>query len=135
MTQSIFINLPVKDLSRATGYYLGLGYEKNPQFSDDSTSSIVINEHLVFLLHTREKLQGFLARPVADGSGGVWGTVALSMESREAVDQLADKAISLGAEQNRDAQDYGFMYSRGVYDLDSNLLELVWMDPSGFPAE
>ena len=36
-----FLNLPVKDLGKATTFYEGLGYSKNTQFSDENASSMV----------------------------------------------------------------------------------------------
>ncbi|GAA3197227.1 hypothetical protein [Rhodococcus baikonurensis] len=38
-----FLNLPVKDLGKATTFYEGLGYSKNTQFSDENASSMVIS--------------------------------------------------------------------------------------------
>jgi uncharacterized protein len=31
----IFVNLPVKDLNASKGFFTGLGFEVNPEFSDD----------------------------------------------------------------------------------------------------
>ena len=39
MPRMIFVNLPVADVKRSTAFYEAIGATKNPQFSDDSTSS------------------------------------------------------------------------------------------------
>ncbi len=134
MTRSIFVNLAVSNAAKATEFWTGLGFQKNEQFSDETASSIVISDTIVIMLLEHAKLAGFVTKPIADTTASVWGTIALSCESREEVDQLADKALALGASANRDPQDYGFMYSRSFYDLDGHPVELVWMNPDGFPS-
>ena len=56
--------------------------------------------------------------------------VALSADSREQVDELADKALEIGGTRAVDPIDMGFMYSRSFHDPDGHQWELVWMDPS-----
>jgi hypothetical protein len=57
--------------------------------------------------------------------------VALSFESREAVDAFADAAVKAGGKADiRAPQDLGFMYSRSVEDPDGHVFEPMWMDPS-----
>ena len=54
--------------------------------------------------------------------------VCLSADSREAVDELCDKALGAGAEAWKDAQDHGVMYGRSFRDLDGHGIEVMWMD-------
>ena len=56
--------------------------------------------------------------------------VALSADSREQVDELADKPLEIGGTRAVDPIDMGFMYSRSFHDPDGHHWELVWMDPS-----
>jgi predicted lactoylglutathione lyase len=51
------------------------------------------------------------------------------VSEREAVDYLADKAVALGGKAFRKPDDYGFMYSRSIEDLDGHVWEILWMDP------
>ena len=134
MPQMIFVNLVVESAAKATEFYTGLGFTKNEQFSDANTSSIVISDTIVLMLLEHEKMAGFTTRPIADTRAGVWGSVALSAESREQVDELADKALALGASPNKEPMDMGFMYGRNFFDLDGHLIELVWMDPAAIAA-
>lgn len=130
MATMIFVNVPVKEVVKATDFYLGLGYTKNEQFSDESTSSIVISDTIVFMLLQDEKFQGFVSKPIGDAETYAFAAFAISVESREAVDTLVDKALATGGSPNKDAIDLGFMYNRSFYDPDGNLIEVVWMDPS-----
>ena len=73
--------------------------------------------------------QDLVDRAVADDSS-VEVAVGLSASSREEVDALVDRAISLGGSPVREPQDEGYMYGRSFYDLDGHLWELIWMDPA-----
>jgi uncharacterized protein len=59
--------------------------------------------------------------------------VCLSCDSRQAVDELVEKAVEAGATAPRAPKDYGFMYQHGFEDLDGHIWELVWMQPDGAP--
>ncbi len=130
MTTMIFVNFPVKDIGVATDFYLGLGYTKNDVFSDESTSSIVISDAIVIMLLQDEKFKGFVTKPLGDSEREVFGTFAISVDSREEVDSLTEKALATGATPNKEPIDMGFMYNRSFYDPDGHLIELVWMDPN-----
>ena len=54
--------------------------------------------------------------------------IAISTDSREAVDDITEKALAAGGREARDPQDYGFMYGRSFEDLDGHIWEPFWMD-------
>lgn len=130
MAQSIFVNLPVKDVEKSTAFYTGLGFEKNAQFSDENVSSIVISDTIVFMVMSQEFFKTFTTRQIADPSTHAQALFALSRDSREAVDEIADKALATGGAEANPAQDHGFMYGRSFADPDGHIIEAVWMDPS-----
>lgn len=123
-----FINLPVTDLKRATAFYLAIGGEVNPAFSDDNASCIVMSEHVFFMLLRREFFQSFLERPVADTHAAVGAIVALTVSDRAEVDRAVAAGIAAGGVDAERPQDHGFMYSRQLNDPDGNVLEFFWMD-------
>lgn len=55
---------------------------------------------------------------------------ALSAESKDEVNALADKALAAGATEARPPEDHGFMVLRSFYDLDGHMWEIIWMDPT-----
>jgi uncharacterized protein len=59
---------------------------------------------------------------------------AFSVDSKDKVIELADKALAAGATQYSEPQDYGWMYSRNFQDLDGHLWEVVYTDMSAIPA-
>ncbi len=60
--------------------------------------------------------------------------LALSCDSREAVDSMNESAASHGGTADiNPPQDLGFLYSRNLADPDGHVWEAMWMDPSSIP--
>ena len=125
--QMIFVNLPVADLPRSRAFFSELGYSFNDKFCDDNALCVELGPNLYAMLLRTDFFAGFTTKQVADSERTAQVLLALSAESREQVDQLADKALDLGAEVG-DTEDHGFMYGRSFYDLDGHGWEIVWMD-------
>ena len=126
----IFPNLPVTDLDRAKAFYAGLGFGFNEQFSDERTVSVVIEENIVVMLHTRERFADFVSGTVGDPARATSVMHALSVASREEADDLLARALASGGKPWQPAQDHGFMYGTSFTDPDGNVWEAVWMDPA-----
>ena len=52
------------------------------------------------------------------------------MSSRDEVDTVSAAALAAGGTEADDAEDYGFMYSRSLFDLDGHGGQVMWMDPA-----
>ena len=52
MATKVFINLPVKDLSKSMAFFTGLGYSFNPQFTDEKAGCMVISDSIFAMLLT-----------------------------------------------------------------------------------
>lgn len=136
MPKMIFLNLPVKDLATATRFYESIGCRRNPQFSDDKSSSMAWSDAIVFQLLTHGYYATFTAKPIADAHAASAALFALSCDSRAEVDRIVEAAAKAGGRADvRAAQDFGFMYNRTFEDPDGNVFEPVWMDMSAVPAE
>lgn len=130
MSTKIFVNLPVQDLARSRAFFTELGYGFDERFCDDNAVCLVISDDIYAMLLTEPFFKGFTKKAVADARTSTEVMLALSADSRAAVDELADKAIAAGGRDATDPLDYGFMYSRSFYDLDEHHWEVVWMDPA-----
>lgn len=133
MANMIFVNLPVNDLAAAMAYYKAIGFDHNPQFTDDTAACIVISDTIYAMVLTHEKFAQFARLPIADAKLTTGALYALSRESRASVDAIADAGLAAGGSEIREVQDMGFMYSRAIADLDGHVWEYVWMDMSGEP--
>lgn len=124
----IFVNLPVADLARATAFYERIGATKNSQFSDDTASCMVISDTIFVMLLTHAKFRQFTPKQIADARTTSEVLIALSADSREAVDDIVGKAAEGGRADPAPSQDFGFMYERSFEDPDGHIWEVVWMD-------
>ena len=129
MTTKVFINLPTEDLARSTAFYTALGCEINPLFTDENAACVVWSDDVYFMVLTREYFATFTEKAVADPRASAQVLVALSRESRDDVDAVLAAGLAAGGTEPRDAQDYGFMYSRTLDDPDGNGLEFMHMSP------
>lgn len=133
MSSMIFVNIPVRDLAASMAYYKALGFDHNPDFTDETAACIVISDTIFVMVLTHAKFKEFSPLPIPDPKAKTQALYALSRDSREAVDAIADAGLKAGGREVRERQDMGFMYSRAVADVDGHVWEYVWMDMSGAP--
>jgi predicted lactoylglutathione lyase len=131
MATMIFVNLPVKDLQKSMAFFAQLGYTFNKQFTDEKAACLVISETIFAMLLTESFFQQFIpGKEIADTARAKEVLVCLSTDSRDAVNNLVDKALAAGGKEFRQPDDQGFMYGRSFEDLDGHVWEIMWMDPA-----
>lgn len=130
MSTKIFVNLPVKDLVKAMAFFAKLGYKFNPQFTDENAACMIVSEDIYVMLLMEKFFQTFTPKAVGDASKSTEVIVSLSVESREKVDELVNKALQHGGKPSSQTQDMGWMYQRGFQDVDGHLWEYIYMDES-----
>ena len=136
MPRMIFVNLPVADVKRSTAFYEAVGATKNTQFSDDSTSCMVISDTIFVMIMTHEKFRQFSPKAIPNAHETAQVLLALSADSREAVDDMTAKAGAQGVKLDPcPQQDYGFMYGRSFEDPDGHIWEVMWMDPAAVEGQ
>lgn len=129
MPKMIFVNLPVSDLAKSTAFYEQIGAGKNPAFSDEQTSCMIIADNIFVMLLTHEKFNNFTTRKIPDAHKTAQMMLALSEDSRDDVDARVKSASELGTPDPNPVQDHGFMYGRSFADPDGHIWEVAWMDP------
>lgn len=135
MARQIFVNLPVKDVTRTRAFFTALGFSFNPQFSDDKALCMVIAEGIYAMLLSEPFFQGFTKKPIADASKSTEVLLALSCESVAEVDELVAKALAAGGRAPVERKDHGFMVQHGFEDPDGHQWEVFWMDPNAAPPQ
>ena len=129
MPKMIFVNLPVTDLARSTAFYEAIGGEKNPQFSDETATCIVLSETIHAMLLTHDKYRQFTSKPIADAHSTSEVLICVSADSKDGVDTMVEQAVSAGGRADPGPkQDFGFMYGRSFEDPDGHHWEVMWMD-------
>ena len=126
----IFINLPVKDLNNTIDFFTKLGFKFNPQFTDENATCMIVGEDIFVMLLVEKFFKTFTKKEICDTSNDTEVIVALSVESREKVDQMINKALESGGKESREPQDHGWMYGRSFEDINKHLWEIIYMDES-----
>jgi uncharacterized protein len=133
MSKMIFVNLPVRDLRASIQCYTAMGFQHNPQFSDETAACMVWSEAIHVMLLTHAKWRTFTTRPIPPPTSSEVA-LALACGSREVADQIVHAAAANGgAADPNPVQDLGFMYSRALADPDGHIWEPFWMDPAAMP--
>lgn len=138
--KSVYINLIVKDLVKATAFYEAIGCTKNTMFSNEVATSMMWSDEIIFMLLTEDFARNFSDnKSFPNQKESVSAFYALNLDSKEAVDEFCAKAKSAGGRvyENKFNQETAgeFMYSFEVEDTEGYILEPVFMDISRFPQE
>jgi predicted lactoylglutathione lyase len=128
MSKMIFVNLPVADLDRSIAFYEAIGATKNPQFSDHTAACMVLSDTIHVMILTHDKFSQFTPKRIADAHEISEVLICISADSREAVDEMTEKALASGGREPREPQDHGFMYGRSFEDPDGHIWEPMYMD-------
>jgi predicted lactoylglutathione lyase len=136
MAMMTFINLPVKDLTKATEFFTRLGFSFDEQFTDENATRMIVSDDTSVMLAVEPFFKGFTEpQESADTSRSREEIVGLSAESREQVDDLAAKPLAAGGQALGEPDDQGFMYMRGFRDLDAHQWSFIYMDMSAIPED
>jgi predicted lactoylglutathione lyase len=125
----IFVNLPVRDLTASTAFYVALGGTVNPQFSGEKSSSLMFSDAIGVMLLTHDHYRDFTKRPIGDARRESQTLLALTVDNRDAVNATLTRAAAAGGNADPNpVQDHGFMYGRSIEDPNGYVWEIMWMD-------
>ncbi|MEP6929949.1 MAG: VOC family protein [Flavobacterium sp.] len=134
MKTKIFLNLPVKDLKRSMAFFTELGFTFNLKFTDDKAACLEIGENIFAMLITEEVFKTFTQKQICDTATTTEVLMALSVESREKVEEMIASVERAGGKEYMEARDYGWMYQKAFLDLDGHHWEIFFMDESQVPS-
>ena len=135
MARMIFVNLAVEGLDRSVEFFTALGFAFDPRFTDETATCMIVSDDAFVMLLVESKFKEFTKKQLVDSTTHTEAILAVSAESREAVDELADAALGAGGSLANDPMDYGFMYGRSFNDPDGHLWEVMWMDESAIEQQ
>ncbi len=133
---SLFITCPVGSVERATAFYTALGWTLNTEMSDHNVSCFAITPGQYVMLGSREMYASVGGTEELIGGPDTPSKVTVSFDlgSREAVDELTERAGAAGGRIG-DTDDYAFMYQRQFDDPDGYHYSPFWMKPDTDSAE
>ncbi|MCB1389889.1 MAG: VOC family protein [Rhodobacteraceae bacterium] len=126
MPRMIFVNLPVADLPKSMEFWRALGFDFNPDYTDETAACLVLSDTIFAMLLTHDKFRGFARREPCDTATHREALIALSIDSREDVDRIVETAMTRGGAAHGEAMDHGFMYYRPFTDPDGHVWELTY---------
>ncbi|MEO7393864.1 MAG: VOC family protein [Chitinophagaceae bacterium] len=135
MSTKIFVNLPVKDLTKSKEFFTAIGFTINPQFTDETGACVVISEDIHAMILTHAKFKEFTPKEIVNAHTSTEVLTCLSFDSKEKVHEIVDKALKAGATETKAMQDLGFMINRTFNDLDGHIWEIIYMDMTAFPKK
>ena len=136
MSQMIFINLPVTDLDRSKAFYEAIGAANNAQFTDETAAMMSFSAEVNVMLLTHDKWRQFTTKAIPDANSYAQVLLALSRDSREAVDAITADAERQGVTIDpTPKQDFDWMYGRSFEDPDGHIWEVMWMDIAAMQQE
>lgn len=138
MNKQVYINLPVSDLAASTAFYEGLGFTKEPIFSDENATAVKWSDDIVVMLLTHDFYKRFIGdKSVIDAKTASGVLLAINFDTKEEVTQFAEKAKASGGDSFH--VDMGVpeeqMFGLEVLDPDGNQWEAMWMAPGFVPDD
>jgi len=134
MPTRIYVNLPVKDVARSAEFFSKLGFDLDERFSSDNASCLVITDDIYAMLIAEPFFQTFTTKELADASQTTEAIIALEMDTRLQVDEMAARALESGGSPASEPMEQDGMYERSFADPDGHLWEGFHMDPAAVPA-
>ena len=138
MTKELWINLPVKDINVSKEFFSRLGFSFNPRFSNNNdTACITIGtKNINVMLFKEAVFNGFTKNKIADTSQATEVLFSIDAESRDEVDEMANKAASAGGTVfSQPAELQGWMYGCGFSDPDGHCWNVLFMDMTKAPGQ
>lgn len=128
--KEIYVNLPVKDLEKSKGFFNSLGFEFHPEMMDEKGACMIAGENIFVMLLTEPFFKTFTKKELTDATSNTEVITAISADSREAVDEMVNKALAAGGKASNDKMDDEYMYGWSFQDLDGHLWEVMYMEQS-----
>jgi predicted lactoylglutathione lyase len=136
MAQDIWLNLPVKDLASSVKFFTEIGFAHNPGpgNSEQSASFIIGEKKVILMLFAEDVFSGFTNHALSNTAKGTEVLFSLGAESRDQVDDIANRARSAGGTVFAEPRESnGFMYGCGFCDPDGHRWNVLFMDTNKMP--
>ena len=136
MTKELWINLPVKEIKRAKEFFTKLGFSFDTRYidTDEGACLVIGDKNIIVMLFTEPTFRNFTGNKISDSKQGTEVLFSIDAQSREEVDEMADKVISAGGTIYAKPEDSdNGMYGFGFGDLDGHLWNVLYMDMSKIP--
>lgn len=124
----IFVNLPVRNLDETVKFFMQMGFQFDPKYTDENATCMIIDKDIYAMLLVDRFFKNFTKKEIADTDSQTEAIFALSVDSRQKVDEMLKNAINAGAKEYREPENHSWMYGRSFEDLNGHLWEIIYME-------
>jgi predicted lactoylglutathione lyase len=137
MVKQIWLNLPVKDVSKSAAFFKELGFAPTPYGNSETSAGIMIGDNnFVVMLFKEQVFKSFIESTVADTAVATELLISIDAQSREEVDAWPQKVTAAGGSVFRQpAESQGWMYGCGFTDPDGHRWNVLYMDMEKMPGK
>ncbi|MCW3121598.1 MAG: extradiol dioxygenase [Flavipsychrobacter sp.] len=130
MIKQFWLNLPVANISRSKEFFTKLGFRFSTHNETPESACMLVGEKdLVVMLFSEKMFKGFTGNAVADTRQGTEALMSIDAESKEEVDELAQKVLDAGGATNHKPYEMkDWMYGCIFSDLDGHRWNILYMD-------
>lgn len=125
----IYLNLPVSNLKESLDFYTGVGFTLIPAFSDAHSAGLKLGDITLMILE-HQRFLDFTTKRLVDAHKEVQAIFSFSVDSRDEVDLIVEKALALGAEEPNPKEEFPYMYGRSFSDPDGHMWGPFFYDES-----
>ena len=94
MPKMIFVNLPVADVEKSVAFYEAIGFTKDERFSQPGRAGAMVwSDTIVFMILSHAHFADFTSKRIVDAKSEVEALLCLSLDSRQDVDAIVEKAV------------------------------------------
>jgi uncharacterized protein len=128
MPPQLFVNLPVRDITKTKEFFSKLDFKFNPQYTDQNGACLEVGRDSYVMLLPNQQFKNFTSLEIPDTRKSVETIVSISADSRSKVDEIVNRAVKAGGQIAGMPQDQGGMYGRGFRDLDGHHWEVFCIE-------
>jgi predicted lactoylglutathione lyase len=135
MVKQIWLNLPVKNVEKSKAFFTKIGFSFNEKHDTASYTCMVVGENnFAVMLFEETQFESCILNKIADTTVGSEVLISIDAQSREEVDEFANKIQEAGGNVfAKPAESEGWMYGCGFADLDGHRWNVLYMDLSKLP--
>lgn len=125
----IFINLPAAGPAKSRKFCTGPGFLVNEGLCNDNTACVLISNTIYVMLMTHDRFRECINGEASNAHTTAEVPNCLTAQSRAAVDELVDKALTLGGNPWKDKPSDGSVPCHSFTDPDRHAWEVLCRGP------
>lgn len=134
MPDSLWINLPVKNVNLSRIFFTQIGFTLNTQYGNSEHSASFLVGKMVVMLFNENTFKSFIKNELTDTKQGNEVLFSIGAASKEDVNEIAEKVIAAGGNVfSAPAESQGWMYGCAFSDPDGHRWNSLYMDMSKMP--